>query len=258
MATDAPTFWSHFRELRSRLVKALAGAATGAALAYWQWENLWEWLIGPVTRKGLDVHFIATSPMETVMTSVKLSLISGIFLSFPWITWQAWRFLAPGLYRNERRLFLGAFVGFVVMFIVGAAFCYVAVLPAGLSFLANYMDGAVAQSWRQATYAAFVIQFLLAFGVMFELPVAVFLLARLDLITSRGMWGFFRYAVVLIFVVAALLTPGPDPVSQLLMATPLIALYMLSIGVCALAAGKGDPWVAPTDEPRTPGKPPHA
>jgi sec-independent protein translocase protein TatC len=174
--------------------------------------------------------------METVMTSFKLSLIAGVFLAFPWVTWQAWRFLAPGLYKNERKLFLGAFLGFVVMFVVGAAFCYYAVLPAGLKFLANYMDGAVTQSWRQSTYAAFVIQFLLAFGIIFELPVAVFLLARLDLITARGMWGFSRYAVVIIFVVAAILTPGPDPVSQLLMALPLCALYGASIGVCALAA----------------------
>jgi sec-independent protein translocase protein TatC len=100
------------------------------------------------------------------------------------------------------------------------------------------MDGAVTQSWRQATYAAFVIQFLLAFGIIFELPVAVFLLARLDLITAKGMWGFLRYAVVIIFIVAALLTPGPDPVSQLLMALPLITLYVVSIGVCAMAGRK--------------------
>ncbi len=238
MATDAPTFWNHLRELRNRLLKAAIGVALGAALAYWKWEELWAWIAGPITRQNLDVAFIATSPMETVMTSFKLSLIAGIFLSFPWITWQAWRFLAPGLYRNERRLFLSTFLGFIFMFVAGAAFCYYAVLPAGLSFLANYMDGAVTQSWRQATYAAFIIQFLLAFGVIFELPVAVFLLARLDLINVKGMWGFFRYAVVIIFVVAALLTPGPDPVSQLLMALPLITLYLASIGVCAIAGPK--------------------
>jgi sec-independent protein translocase protein TatC len=243
VSSDAPTFWSHFQELRSRLVKALAGVSLGAALAYWKWEALWAWLAGPITGQNLHVTFIATSPMETVMTSFKLSLIAGVFLSFPWVTWQAWRFLAPGLYRNERRLFLGAFLGFVLMFVAGAAFCYYAVLPAGLSFLANYMDGAVTQSWRQATYAAFVIQFLLAFGIIFELPVAVFLLARLGLVTARGMWGFFRYAVVIIFIIAAVLTPGPDPVSQLLMALPLCALYLLS--------RKSDALDAPLDANRT-------
>ncbi len=234
MATDAPTFWSHLRELRSRLVKAVAGAAAGAAFAYWKWQEIWEWISAPVTRQGLEVSFIATSPMETVVTSFKLSLIAGLFFSFPWITWQAWRFLAPGLYRNERKMFFGAFAGFVVMFLAGAAFCYYAVLPAGLAFLAGYMDGAVMQSWRQATYAAFAIQFLLAFGMIFELPVAVFLLARMGLVTPKGMWGAARYAVVGIFVLSALLTP-PDPVSLFLMALPLCALYVLSIGVCWMA-----------------------
>lgn len=241
MASDALSFWSHFRELRGRLVKSVAGIAVGAGLAYWKWEMLWAWLTGPITRQNLKVTFIATSPMETVMTSFKLSLIAGCFLSFPWVTWQVWRFLAPGLYRNERRLFLGAFFGFVVMFVAGAAFCYYAVLPAGLNFLATYMDGAVAQNWKQADFASFVIQFLLAFGVIFELPVAVFLLSRLDLITARGMWSFFRFAIIIIFIAAALLTPGPDPVSQLLMAAPLCALYLLSIGVCALASPRREP-----------------
>ncbi len=237
MVTDAPTFWSHFRELRTRLILSLLGVAVGAGVAYWNWQEIWEHLVYPVTRQGLDVVFIATSPMETVMTSFRLSIISGIFLAFPWVTWQIWRFLAPGLYRNERRLFLGTFAGFVIMFAVGAAFCYFVVLPAGLAFLANYMDGAVVQSWRQADFASFVIRFLLAFGIMFELPVAVFLLGRLGLVTVTGMWRFFRFAVVLIFIVAALLTP-PDPVSQLLMALPLCLLYLGSIGVCAIATPK--------------------
>lgn len=235
MVTDAPTFRSHFRELRNRLILSLLGVAAGAGIAYWNWQTIWIWITLPISRQELAVSFIATSPMETVMTSFRLSLITGLFLSFPWVTWQIWRFLAPGLYRNERKLFLGTFSGFVLMFIAGALFCYLVVLPAGLAFLANYMDGTVAQSWRQADFAAFVIRFLLAFGIMFELPVAVFVLSRLELVTAAGMWKFFRFALVLIFVVAALLTP-PEPVSQLLMALPLCALYLVSIGVCSLAA----------------------
>lgn len=238
MVTDAPTFWSHFQELRSRLVKSVLGIVIGAGIAYWKWEQVWAWLTGPITHQHLKVEFIATSPMESVMTSFKLSMVVGCFLAFPWVTWQVWRFLAPGLYRNERRLFLGAFVGFVVMFLVGAAFCYYTVLPAGLAFLANFAEGTVTQNWKQSDFASFVIQFLLAFGAIFELPVAVFLLSRLELITARGMWSFFRFAIVAIFIVAAVLTPGPDPVSQLLMATPLCVLYIVSIGVCALAAPK--------------------
>ena len=247
MSSDAPTFWSHFQELRSRLVKSLAGVAVGAVLAYVKRDVVWDWIAAPITRQKLPVSLVNLAAMEGVMTTFKLSIVFGVFLAFPWITWQVWRFLAPGLYRNERRLFLGTFLGFVAMFIAGAAFCYYTVLPAGLAFLAYFANGSIHQNWQQSSYASFVIQFLLAFGVIFELPVAVFLLARLDLISARGMWSFFRYAVVIIFVVAAVLTPGPDPVSQLLMALPLCALYILSIGVCALASRKGDDSV--TDRP---------
>lgn len=120
------------------------------------------------------------------------------------------------------------------MFLVGAAFAYFAVLPAGLQFLATYTNGAISQNWRQAEFASFISQFLLAFGVIFELPVAAFVLANMGLVTARGMWGFFRYAVIIIFTVAAVLTPGPDPISQTLMAIPLCILYFISIGICAL------------------------
>jgi len=124
------------------------------------------------------------------------------------------------------------------MFLVGAAFAYFAVLPAGLQFLATYTNGAITQNWRQEEFASFISQFMLAFGVIFELPVAAYVLANMGLITAGGMWGFFRYAVVVIFAVAAVLTPGPDPVSQVMMAVPLCVLYLISIGICALAQKK--------------------
>jgi len=235
---QAGTFWDHVQELRGRLIKSLIGLAAGVGSAFWQWERLWSWIIYPITSQHLKVSFIATSPMETMMTSFKMSLIAGIILAFPWLVWQLWSFLAPGLYVRERRLFLGTFVAAVAMFIAGAAFCYFAVLPAGLAFLATYMQGSVTQSWKQAEFTAFIIQFMLAFGLIFELPVATFVLGRLRLLTPRGMWGFFRLAVVIIFIAAAVLTPGPDPVSQLMMAIPLCLLYVLSIGVCALAQRK--------------------
>jgi sec-independent protein translocase protein TatC len=170
-----------------------------------------------------------------------MSLVSGAILSFPITMWHVWRFLAPALFSNERRLFLIAFFYSVVMFAAGAAFAYFAVLPAGLAFLATYADGGITQSWKQGDFAAFISQFMLAFGVIFELPVAAFVLSTMGLITARGMWSFFRYAVIIIFIVAALLTPGPDPVSQLLMAAPLLVLYSLSIGICALAQRKAEP-----------------
>ncbi len=237
MASE-PTFWDHITELRSRLILILIGVAVSSSVCYGYWERIWAALSYPLTKQHLKVEFIATSPMETFMTSVKMSLISGIIVAIPWILWHVWRFLAPGLYSKERKVFAIAFGSSIVMFASGAAFAYFAVLPAGLAFLATYTGGAIAQDWRQGEFVGFMSQFMLAFGVIFELPVACYVLSSMGLITARGMWGFFRYALVLIFVMAAFLTPGPDPVSQCLMAVPLAILYLASIGIAALAARK--------------------
>jgi sec-independent protein translocase protein TatC len=232
------TFWDHISELRSRLIRILIGLVIASGVAFWFWEKIWFIIAYPLTKQHLHVDLIATSPMETVMTSFKMSLISGLILSFPWIMWNVWRFLAPALFANEKKVFGIAFFSSIVMFIVGAAFAYFAVLPAGLAFLATYTKGAITQNWRQGDFASFISQFMLAFGVIFELPVVAYVLATMGLITAGGMWGFFRYAVIVIFAVAAVLTPGPDPVSQVMMAIPLIILYVLSIGICAMAQKK--------------------
>ncbi len=229
-------FWDHIDELRSRLIKAIVGVALTSILAYTQWESIWGVLAHPLRKQNLGVSLIAISPLETLMVSMKMSLIAGVILGFPWIMLQAWLFLAPAFFAREKRLFLSAFTASVFMFIAGATFCYFVVLPAGLGFLATYMEGAIEQNWKQADYASFTGQFLLAFGVIFELPVISFVLGRLGILTPRGMWSSFRYAIIIIFIIAAFLTPGPDPVSQLLMAIPLCFLYLVSIGVCALAA----------------------
>ncbi len=216
----------------------MIGMGVASAVAYGFWEKIWFVIAYPLTKQHLKVDLIATSPMETLMTSFKMSLISGAILSFPWIMWNVWRFLAPALFAKEKRVFGIAFFSSIIMFVVGASFAYFAVLPAGLAFLATYTKGAITQNWRQGDFASFISQFMLAFGVIFELPVIAYVLATMGLITAGGMWRFFRYAVIVIFTVAALLTPGPDPLSQVMMAVPLVILYIISIGICAMAQKK--------------------
>lgn len=234
------TFWDHIQELRTRLIRTMIGVAVASGIAYFFWEKLWAVIAYPLTKQHLKVDLIATSPMETVMTSFKMSLISGFIIAFPWVMWNVWRFLAPALFDKEKRIFIITFFSSIIMFAVGASFAYFAVLPAGLAFLATYTNGAIAQNWRQGDFASFISQFMLAFGFIFELPVMAYVLAKMGLITAKSMWNFFRYAVILIFAVAALLTPGPDPVSQIMMAVPLVVLYLLSIGICALAQKKAE------------------
>jgi sec-independent protein translocase protein TatC len=218
----------------------MIGVVVSASVCYGYWERIWSALAFPLTKQHLKVQFIATSPMETFMTSIKMSLITGVIVAIPWIMWHLWRFLAPGLYSKERKVFAIAFSSSIVMFGAGAAFAYFAVLPAGLAFLATYTNGAIAQNWRQDEFVGFMSQFMLAFGVIFELPVICYVLASMGLLTAKAMWGFSRYAIVLIFVVAAFLTPGPDPVSQCMMAVPLVVLYGLSIGIAAIAQKKAE------------------
>jgi sec-independent protein translocase protein TatC len=230
---------AHLEELRWRLIKALLAIAAGFIGCY----NITDWLFQLLTRpllalnpgSGGDaaaVHLIGTGVAEAFFTKLKVSLIAGIFLASPVILYQIWQFVAPGLYATEKRyarpfVFFGTF-----FFVAGACFCYVAVLPVGYRFFIDQYAGiGVNPEIRISEYLTFTSRMLLAFGVTFELPVVTFFLARLGLVTHRAMLRSSRYAILVIFIVAAVLTPGPDIASQLLMAGPLLVLYAVSIGV---------------------------
>jgi sec-independent protein translocase protein TatC len=153
------------------------------------------------------------------------------------IFFQAWRFVAPGLYDSEKRLALPFSIAASFFFVLGASFCYTLVFPVGFRFfLAEYASIGVEPQLRVSEYLSFSARMLLAFGLTFELPVVTFFLARIGLVTHRTLIGAGRYAIVTIFIVAAVLTPGPDVASQLLMAGPLLALYAISILVAYLVA----------------------
>src|SRR5436305_120953 len=181
-----------------------------------------------VIRHGVD---------EAFFTKLKVSFIAALFAASPIIFFQAWRFVAPGLYDSEKRLALPFAVAASFFFVVGASFCYWLVFPVGFRFfLAEYQSISVAPQIRISEYLTFASRMLLAFGITFELPVVTFFLARVGIVTHRTLLGTWRYATVVIFIVAAVLTPGPDVASQLLMATPLLVLYWLRIGVAWLVA----------------------
>jgi sec-independent protein translocase protein TatC len=224
---------AHLEELRWRLVKALLAIAVAFVAVY----NFADVLFAVLTRPLLDlqegpVELIGTGVAEAFFTKLKVSFIAAVFVASPVLFWQAWMFVAPGLYDGEKR-YARPFVFFATFFfILGAVFCYQVVLPVGYRFfLAEYATIGVAPSIRISEYLSFTARMLLAFGVTFELPVVTFFLARLGVVTHRSMLGYFRYAVLGIVIVAAVLTPGPDVASQMLMAAPLFVLYLLSIGI---------------------------
>lgn len=235
----------HLQELRWRLIKSLLAIAVGFIACYNFADSLFDLLSRPLlalnAANGAQadaVHLIGTGLVEAFFTKLKVSFIAAIFVASPVILYQIWQFVAPGLYDNEKRYALPFVIFGTLFFIVGAWFCYWAVLPVGYQFfIQQYATIQVDPQIRISEYLSFTARMLLAFGVTFELPVVVFFLARFGFVTHRMMLSYARYAILVIFIVAAMLTPGPDVASQLLMATPLLILYAISIGV-AFVFGK--------------------
>ncbi len=221
----------HLEELRSRIVKALLTIAVGFVPTYVFADWLFAFLREPLLRTCPDCALIGTSPTEAFFTKIKVAFIAALFLASPGVFYQLWQFVAPGLYPHEKR-YVWPFVGFCsFFFVLGGGFCYTVVLPIAYAFFIEQFESIdVEATLRISEYLGFSSRTLLAFGITFQLPVLSFFFSRLGLLTHRTLIGAFRYAVLIIFVLAAVLTP-PDAVSQILLAGPLILLYGLSIGV---------------------------
>lgn len=224
---------AHLDELRTRLIRALIGIGFGFAICYALAEPLVAFLIRPLSTLRPDQALvIGTGVTEAFFTKLKVCLIGGLFLASPVVFYQLWQFVAPGLYHTEKRVALPFAIAASFFFIAGAGFCYYFVFPVAYEFfLQEFAALEITPQIRISEYLSFSTRMLLGFGVTFELPVVTYFLARLGLVTHRTLIEYLRYAVVAIFIVAAVLTPGPDIASQMLMAAPLSILYILSIGV---------------------------
>jgi len=229
---------AHLEELRWRIVRALLAVSAGFAVCYWRSEQLFAFLLLPLARLQPNEELvIGTGVTEAFFTKLKVSLIGAFFLASPVVFYQAWRFVAPGLYESEKRIAVPFAIVASFFFVLGASFCYVLVFPVGFRFfLDEYASIAIAPRIRVTEYLSFASRMLLAFGFTFELPVVTFFLARIGVLTHRTLIGWGRYAIVAIFVIAGALTPGPDVASQLMMAGPLLVLYAISILVAYLVA----------------------
>jgi len=233
---------AHLEELRSRLIKSLVALLVAFVVCYQFIDPIMGWLTAPLVAIGTDkVKIIGTGLTEAFFTKLKVSLFAGIFLASPVIFFQIWKFVAPGLEDDEKK-YVKPFVFFgTFFFLSGAYFCYRLVFPTAFGFfIAEYASVSIEPFLKVSEYLSFASRMLLAFGAVFELPVFTFFLARTGVVSHKMMIGAWRYAVVGIFIVAAVLTPGPDVASQLLMATPLLVLYAVSIGV-AYAFGRPPP-----------------
>ena len=219
----------HIAELRKRLAYSIGALFVAFFVAFYFYEPILEWMTLPL-KEVLpdDSYMIATGVPEVFFTAVKVSLFSGFLLALPFILYQFWLFVAPGLYEHEKK-YVWPFVFFASgMFFLGAAFAYYIVVPYGFAFLVNFAEQIVTVAPKINEYVGFFTKIMIGFGIAFELPVITLFLALLGLVDDHTLKSFFKYAIILIFVLAALLTP-PDVVTQLLMAIPLIILYGVSI-----------------------------
>lgn len=223
---------AHLEELRWRLIKSLAALALAFVVTYNVADPLFVFLTAPLLDQNPGSQLIGTGVTEAFFTKMKVALIAAVFAASPVLFYQAWKFVAPGLYEREKH-YVRPFVFFAtIFFVTGAAFCYYVVFPVGYRFFIDqYESIGVSPSIRISEYLSFSARMLLAFGATFEMPVVTFFLARMGLVSYKSMLAYGRYAVLIIFIVAGVLTPGPDVASQLLMAGPLLVLYALSIGV---------------------------
>lgn len=219
----------HIADLRKRLVFSSLTIVAMFFVCFAFYEPILEWMMAPVKHAlPPNTSMIAVEIQETFFTAMKVAFFAGFILSLPVIFWQLWLFLAPGLYDHEKKLVIPFVFFATLMFLMGASFAYYIVVPIGFDFLIAFGSSVVNVLPSIGKYVGFFTKLMIGFGIAFELPVITFFLAKIGLVTDESLKGFFRYAVVLIFVVAAILTP-PDVISQILMAVPLLILYGVSI-----------------------------
>lgn len=227
------TFTEHLEELRWGLFKSLAAILLASGVCYAFADVIFRFMVAPLRqtlRPGQSL--IGTGVAEAFFVEIKVALAAGVFFSCPVIFYQIWRFISPGLSGREKRLVVPFVLCATLFFLGGVLFAYRIVLPvAFLYFIEQYGTIGVTPAIRIGEYFTFFFRMILAFGVTFELPVFTFFLVRLGIWNYRQMLSSFRYAIIGIFVVAAILTPTPDIINQSLLAGPMLLLYLASIGV---------------------------
>jgi len=223
---------SHLEELRSRLTRMIIAALLGFAVCYYFHATILEVMLRPLKMVLPGNSTIQTTELtEAFFVNMKAAFVAGIFLVSPYLFYQIWSFIAPGLYAEERKLAVPVGIFTALCFVSGAAFGYFIVFPYGFTFLAHYGVGQITFNPKLAQYYSMALGLLFAFGIIFEMPIFVFFLARFGIVTHQWLRAKRRMAIVVLFVVAAIVCPNPDVVSMMLMATPMVLLYEVSIWV---------------------------
>ncbi len=222
------TFWEHVDELRGMLWRDVIALVATTLGAFFFAKLFIGFLTGPFESVGTG-ELVYLTPMEGFVTQLKVAFLTGLVISMPYLLFEAWKFIAPGLFKKEKKTVLIALALTTVSFYLGAYFGY-RVLPFATGFFLSFGSGVIASTWSFAHYLDYVIRVILAFGLVFELPLVIALLTMMGLVGPAGLRKVRRHAYVAVFIVASIITP-PDVITQVVLAVPLILLYELSIGV---------------------------
>ncbi len=235
------SFLDHLEELRKRIIKALIAVAVGFGACFYYADRIYTLMAVPIMdalkRNGMDQRLVYLNPTEPFNMYLKVGLIAGLFVASPFVLYQVWAFIAPGLYRNEKRYVMPFMVSTVFLFLAGGYFGYRVVYPAALDFLVGY--GKQFQPMITiGEYTDLFLTIIIGLGVIFEMPILVFFLSLMGVISAGFMWKNLRYSILVIFIIAAIVTPTTDIMNMCLFAAPMVLLYVVSIFVAWLVHPK--------------------
>ena len=234
---ESMPFLDHLEELRWRLIKSIASVLIGAVISFYFIDQIIEFLVQPTEalKNSMDLQVLKVQGMFMIKWSI--ALFGGIIISIPVLTFQIWKFVAPGLYIDEKKYIIPLIIFTFLSFLCGLIFAYMIVIPFSLSFFTSIGFEGIQNNFSINYYFSFITWLMIGSGLIFELPVIVFILSVIGLLTPAFMRHYRRYAIVIILILSAFITP-PDPVSLVLMSIPLLVLYELSIGVSWLVNRK--------------------
>jgi sec-independent protein translocase protein TatC len=228
------SFLEHLDELRRRLVHIIAYLAVGFVVSAFFSKTIYNFLALPMTKNlPQGIKLVYTTPTAPFTIYMKVAFLGAIFITIPLTLYEVWKFIAPGLYRKEKKYVVPFLVSSVFLFLTGAAFCYVIVLPTAYKFLL-VLGSAFTPMIKIDEYLDLTNMMLLGFGLIFEMPVIAAFLSIFGLISANFLWNKFKYAIVIIVILAAVISPTGDAFNLMLWSAPMILLYFISIGVTAL------------------------
>ncbi len=226
---DKMTFLEHLEELRQRLVRALIYLAGGFAVCWGFHERIFHFLTEPMRKGGYTEQFIFTGPAEAMMLYMKMAFFVGIFVASPFVLYEIWAFISPGLYKHEKAWAIPFIAMGSFFFILGGLFGHYFLFPVTLGFLSSFGGPDMRFLPKIDEYWSFYSWFLLGLGLVFQIPVIIFVLARIGLVTPKFLLKGWKFAILGSFIVSAFVTPTPDVVNQTALALPMIGLYLLGV-----------------------------